>query len=156
MEKNSECNGCFYEEADHRDAPCRSCWESSKYVHRDVFKDVDNSPVFWSKQSDKLSWKFNPADALRETFSKSNYDTVSKPKHYMLFEDKGIEVRDVLEKLVNKVREGHAIPFWKEAPLFEADYVQMLQYVMRFMDKNGSEDLKKARWYLDKMIEAYE
>jgi hypothetical protein len=40
--------------------------------------------------------------------------------------------------------------------LFEADYVQMLQYVMRFMDKNGVEDLKKARWYLDKMIEAYE
>ena len=149
MTKNSECNGCFYEETDHRDAPCRSCWESSKYVHRDVFKDVDNSPVFWSKQSDKLSWKFNPADALRETFSKSNYDTVSKPKHYMLFEDKGIEVRDVIEKLVDKFEDT---PNW----MFTADYVQLMQYLMRFMDKNGVEDLKKARWYLDKMIEAYE
>jgi hypothetical protein len=159
MTKNNECGGCFYEEADHRDAPCRSCWESSKYVHRDVFKDVSDSPVFWSKQSDKLSWKFNPADALRETFSKSNYDTVSKPKHYMLFEDKGIEVRDVIEKLMQRVytaynEEGNTtVPY---APMFDSDYVQMMQYLMRFMDKNGSEDLKKARWYLDKMIDAYE
>jgi hypothetical protein len=157
MTKNNECGGCFYEEADHRDAPCRSCWESSKYVHRDVFKDVDNSPVFWSKQSDKLSWKFNPADALRETFSKSNYDTVSKPKHYMLFEDKGIEVRDVIEKLVFKLKQAdNCVPLWENGVLFESDYVQMMQYVMRFMDKNGVEDLKKARWYLDKMIDAYE
>jgi hypothetical protein len=126
-------------------------------VHRDVFKDVDNSPMFWSKQSDKLSWKFNPADALRETFSKSNYDTVSKPKHYMLFEDKGIEVRDVIEKLVFKLKQAdNCVPLWENGVLFESDYVQMLQYVMRFMDKNGVEDLKKARWYLDKMIEAYE
>jgi len=152
MTKNNECGGCFYEEADHRDAPCRSCWESSKYVHRDVFKDVSDSPVFWSKQSDKLSWKFNPADALRETFSKSNYDTVSKPKHYMLFEDKGIEVRDVIEKLVRKCNSENT----PGTALFESDYVQLMQYLMRFMDKNGSEDLKKARWYLDKMIDAYE
>lgn len=149
MSKNPDCNGCFYQEVDPREAPCNSCFATAKYVHRDVFKDVSDSPVF--KQTGKLSWE---------------YDTVNKPKHYMLFspeeigmrsaDDKGIEVRDVIEKLVNKVREGHAIPFWKEAPLFEADYVQMMQYVMRFMDKNGVEDLKKARWYLDKMIDAYE
>ena len=29
----------------------------------------------------------------------TEYDVVSKPKHYMLFEDKGIEVRDVIEKM---------------------------------------------------------
>jgi len=149
MSKNPDCNGCFYQEVDPRDAPCNSCFATAKYVHRDVFKGVSDSPVF--KQTGKLSWE---------------YDTVNKPKHYMLFspeeigmrsaDDKGIEVRDVIEKLVNKVREGHAIPFWKEAPLFEADYVQMMQYVMRYMDKNGVEDLKKARWYLDKMIDAYE
>jgi hypothetical protein len=27
---------------------------------------------------------------------------------------------------------------------------------MRFMDKNGVEDLKKAKWYLDKLIQAYD
>lgn len=129
MVKNSECNGCFYEEADHRDAPCRSCWESSKYVHRDVFKDVDNTPFF-----------------------NERYDTVNKPRHYMLFEDEGIEVRDVIEKLVGKLHSENT----PGTVLFEADYVQMLQYVMRFMNKNGQDDLRKAEFYLKKMIQAYE
>ena len=77
------------------------------------------------------------------------YDIISKPKHYMLFEDKGIEVRDVIGKLVEKIKVD------KDSGMFVADYVQLMQYLMRFMDKNGKEDLEKARWYLDKMIEAY-
>ena len=79
------------------------------------------------------------------------YNSVSKPKHYMLFEKKGIEVRDVIEKLTEKFElssMGHSY-------MFAADYVQMMQYLMRFMDKNGKEDLEKARWYLDKLIESY-
>jgi hypothetical protein len=76
------------------------------------------------------------------------YDVVSKPKHYMLFEDEGIEVRHVIAKLVSKF--GPPVE-----GMFIADYVQLMQYLMRFMDKNGVEDLKKARWYLDKMIETY-
>ncbi len=82
----------------------------------------------------------------------SDYNTVSKPKHYMLFEQEGIEVRDVIEKLVQKFGyQGYP----DESPLFISDYVQLMQYLMRFMDKNGKEDLEKARWYLDKMIESY-
>ena len=86
------------------------------------------------------------------------YDIVSKPKHYMLFEDKGIEVRDVIEKLVIKIQgqiKNDDYPQGYAEPMFISDYVQLMQYLMRFMDKNGKEDLKKARWYLDKMIEAY-
>jgi hypothetical protein len=91
----------------------------------------------------------------------ASYDVISKPKHYMLFDEatvvffadneKGIEVRDVIEQLVGKFEMssmGHSY-------MFAADYVQLMQYLMRFMDKNGVEDLKKARWYLDKMISAY-
>jgi len=131
--KNPDCNGCFYEAVDPREQPCNSCFATAKYVHRDVFKDVSDSPVF------------------------KQYDTVRKPKHYMLFEKEGIEVRDVIEKLVLKLKQtNNCVPLWEEGALFEADYVQMMQYLMRFMEKNGVEDLKKARWYLDKMIEAYE
>lgn len=143
--KNLDCAGCFYEEVDHREGPCNSCFATAKYVHKDVFKDVSDSPVF--KQTGKLSWE---------------YDTVNKPKHYMLFESsdvtkrslvgRGLEVRDVIEKLVGKLNSEN-IP---GTVLFEADYVQLMQYLMRFMDKNGVEDLKKARWYLDKMIAAYD
>jgi len=87
----------------------------------------------------------------------SNYDTVNKPKHYMLFEEQGIEVRDVIAKLVQKMQDANLdkSPSPLQFPMFESDYVQMMQYLMRFMDKNGVEDLKKARWYLDKLIEAY-
>ena len=87
------------------------------------------------------------------------YDVISKPKHYMLFNEetvvffadneKGIEVRDVITQLVEKLQVD------KDSGMFVADYVQLMQYLMRFMDKNGVEDLKKARWYLDKMIESY-
>lgn len=145
--KNHDCDGCFYKEKDHREYPCSGCFMNSRFVHRDVFKDVDDSPVFKKK----------PADALRETFGKKDYDTVSRPRHYMLFEPEGIEVRDVIEKLVLKLKQAdNCVPLWEKGALFEADYVQMLQYVMRFMDKNGVEDLRKASWYLDKMIDAYE
>jgi hypothetical protein len=32
----------------------------------------------------------------------------------------------------------------------------ILKYVWRYKRKNGIEDLKKARWYLDKLIEGAE
>lgn len=89
------------------------------------------------------------------TSAKDLYNVISKPKHYMLFEDEGIEVRDVIEKLVRKNQRSKNLDNIQASPLFESDYVQLMQYLMRFMDKNGVEDLKKARWYLDKMIEAY-
>ena len=92
----------------------------------------------------------------------SDFNVISKPKHYMLFDEmkvkeiafegNGIEVRDVIEKLVGRLLENY--PLVKN-PLFDSDYVQLMQYLMRFMDKNGTEDLEKARWYLDKMIQAY-
>ena len=87
-----------------------------------------------------------------------DFNVISKPKHYMLFDEAdlfdkdSIEVRDVLEKLVSKI---YIRPNGSPEPLFTADYVQLMQYLMRFMDKNGKEDLEKARWYLDKMIQAY-
>lgn len=80
------------------------------------------------------------------------FNPVTKPKHYMLFPEYGIEVRDVIERLVEKIEKDYSAP----SGMFYADYVQAMQYIMRFMDKNGLEDLKKHRWYVDKMIEAME
>jgi hypothetical protein len=86
---------------------------------------------------------------------KPQYNSVTRPRHYMLFEDKGIEVRDVIEKLVSKF-DGEVMQQYDSYHMFIADYVQLMQYLMRFMDKNGVEDLKKAEYYLKKMIEAYD
>jgi len=70
-------------------------------------------------------------------YQQQPFDAVEKPKHYMLFPEHHIEVRDVIKRLVNKMP--------RVSPMFAADYVQAMQYGMRFMEKNGVEDLKKMR-----------
>ena len=81
-----------------------------------------------------------------ELVQKMEYDNISKPKHYMLLPN--IEVRDVCRVLAERMEEKGYKSF------FISDYVQFLQYVLRFDQKNGIEDLKKAKWYLEKLIEA--
>lgn len=145
----NKCNECFYALMDKElQAPCITCTGYSNFVSGRLYM-TDNQPITLEEAIDDWIEKGAPMNA---------YDTVSKPKHYMLFEDEGIEVRDVLEKLANKINEASAdddYPQFYSKPLFTPDYVQMMQYLMRFMDKNGVEDLKKARWYLDKLIESY-
>jgi hypothetical protein len=129
-------------------APCTTCTGYSNYVKGTVYM-TDNSHSSKTLKEAIDDWYNEGHHQTQEEFW---YDTVSRPKHYMLFEEQGIEVRDVIEKLVEKLQDNTPRPY----ALFESDYVQMMQYLMRFMDKNGIEDLKKAKWYLDKLIEAYE
>lgn len=88
-------------------------------------------------------------DSMNSDKTNTEYDTVIKPKHYMLFPDKGIEVRNLVEMLLNRASENGY-----NKPMFLSDYAQMLQYILRYDAKNGKEDLEKAKWYLDKMIES--
>lgn len=67
-------------------------------------------------------------------------EKVNHPSHYQ----GKIEVIDYLEdKLGKEGFEGFCIG-------------NVLKYVSRYKGKNGIEDLKKARWYLDKIIEGEE
>ena len=164
----NKCNSCFYALMDRDlEAPCITCTGYSNYVKGTVY--MTQKPNNHSAQPLKEAiddWFKNSNGVAAEDFWVSykgavpspEYDVVEKPKHYMLFEKEGIEVRDVIEKLVWKVKmdTDKNVPDWEMAPMFDADYTQMMQYLMRFMDKNGVEDLKKARWYLDKLIDAYE
>jgi hypothetical protein len=132
------------------EAPCTACVGYSNFVKGDLYmtshasKPLKEAIDDWFKQ-----------DQEDREYILDKYNVVDNPKHYMLFEEEGIEVRDVIEKLVDKLDNhvGIEVPY---SPLLTPDYVQMMQYLMRFMDKNGQEDLKKARWYLDKLIDAYE
>jgi hypothetical protein len=133
------------------EAPCVTCNNYSNWVPMTMYTPKHGPQTLQEAIDD---WYNEGQEQLQEDFwtTASQYDTVSKPKHYMLFEEEGIEVRDVLEKLVNKIP-----PVSRDyGGLFTADYVQMMQYLMRFMGKNGVEDLKKARWYLDKLIDSYD
>ena len=144
----NKCNSCFYALMDRDlEAPCITCTGYSNYVKGNVYM---TNHTYKPLQEAIDDWLAKGANGVtQEDFW---YDMVNKPKHYMLFEEEGIEVRDVIEKLVNKIP-----PVSRDyGGLFVADYVQMMQYLMRFMDKNGVEDLKKAKWYLDKLIDSYE
>lgn len=147
----NKCDQCFYALMDKEsEAPCVTCRGYSNFVKGSVYATSHTAKPLKEAIDD---WFKNTNGVYKELFN----DVVEKPKHYMLFEDLGIEVRDVIAKLVEKFgNRGFEFNYPSNSPLFEADYVQLMQYLMRFMDKNGVEDLKKARWYLDKMIDSYE
>jgi hypothetical protein len=66
-------------------------------------------------------------------------DNVNSPKHYSL-NHKGIECIDAMEAALT--------------PEEFKGYLRgnVIKYVWRFRYKNGLEDLKKAQWYLNKLI----
>ena len=144
----NKCNSCFYALMDKDlSAPCAACVGYSNFVKGDLYMTSHASRPLKEAIDDWFKQDHEDREYLLD-----KYNVVDNPKHYMLFEEEGIEVRDIIEKLVNKIP-----PVSRDyGGLFVADYVQMMQYLMRFMDKNGVEDLKKARWYLDKLIDAYE
>jgi len=128
MAPNHSCKACRYAPNDDRLSPCNTCSYDPTDGHS--------------------NWTPCGPEPIKKSFNMN--DIVNKPKHYMLMD--GLEVRDVLAALLMKMTTEN-IP---SSVLFESDYVQMMQYLMRFMDKNGKQDLEKARWYLDKMINAYD
>jgi len=67
-------------------------------------------------------------------------DMVNSPPHY---NEAGIECIDAIEAAT-----GDGFEHYLQG--------NILKYLWRYRYKNGSEDLRKARWYLDKLIEEYE
>lgn len=71
-------------------------------------------------------------------------DVVNHPEHYI--SDSGIETIDVIEAFTKDIKDP-----------FEAYCTgNIIKYICRWPNKNGVEDLKKARWYLDKLIDHHD
>lgn len=69
-------------------------------------------------------------------------EKVNHPNHYT---QGGMEVIDVIDA------------FTQECSGLESFYVgNIIKYVCRFKKKNGIEDLKKAQWYLSRLVEKEE
>lgn len=68
-------------------------------------------------------------------------DSVDHPSHYTQGRYEVIDVID--DNLTFEGMEGYCVG-------------NVLKYVMRYRHKNGVEDLKKARWYLNHLIEELE
>ena len=72
-----------------------------------------------------------------------NRDNIISPNHYA--SDKGFEVFDVQEAFIHELK-GMAASYW----------CNIVKYILRFQRKNGVEDLKKAKYYLEKLIDEEE
>ena len=71
----------------------------------------------------------------------AKHDAVNHPTHYTCGR---FEVIDVIEDTLG-------------ASMFEGYCIgNVIKYVLRYRHKNGVEDLKKARWYLDRIIRTME
>lgn len=66
-------------------------------------------------------------------------EKVNHPEHYQ--SKKGIEVIDAMDAFTEGLEGIEAV-----------DTAQVIKYICRWKKKNGLEDLKKAKWYLDHLI----
>lgn len=113
---------------------------SKEYCER-VYPDT---PIkkYKVKQDEVAKWFYNTANAMKAfasngvSMKKQNTDNVNNPSHYTAG---GIETLDYIKAKV------------KDYPSYVAGNI--LKYVSRYEHKNGIEDLKKAQFYLNDLIE---
>lgn len=72
--------------------------------------------------------------------SEKEFDNVDRPKHYI--SDTGLETIDVITAFTSDL---------KGAEAFCAG--NAIKYLCRFTKKNGDEDLRKAIWYINKLLD---
>lgn len=73
----------------------------------------------------------------------TNKDMINHPDHYQ--SANGLEVIDVIEEFTSDLKGIEA-----------TDTGNILKYICRWKKKNGIEDLKKAKWYLEHLIDYVE
>ena len=131
---------------------CDNCELIKKY-DRDTSEFTDQYSCIFHKMSDDMlnkcyNWykELDPADcenAETKCCNKEpNVDMVNHPTHYT---QGGIECIDCIKSAtVGKVG-------------IEAFCVgNAIKYLFRYEEKNGIEDVKKARWYIDRLIKELE
>ncbi len=80
--------------------------------------------------------------------SKNQLDMVNSPPHYQLRD--GYEVYDLRQDLAAKAQAAQ-VPHD-----IYSDWDRAIEYLIRCWDKNDLEDIRKARWYINKLIEKLE
>ena len=84
-----------------------------------------------------------PGESFNSCRAINGLDMVNHPSHYKA--KNGMEVIDVIEAFTANL-EG-----------YEATHTgNVIKYICRWKEKNGLEDLKKAQWYLNRLIKNIE
>ena len=84
-----------------------------------------------------------PGESFNSCRARNGLDMVNHPKHYKA--KNGMEVIDVIEAFTANLNG------------YEATHAgNVIKYICRWKEKNGLEDLKKAQWYLNRLIKNIE
>ena len=122
MVTNRECTTCFYSELDGKIHPCNDCEGYDKWVNRSIFIREAAKPL---------------SEAVKEWVDSDHSewanDSIHKPKHYTEHPS-GIECIQVTEHMGFNL--GNAIKY-----IWRCD-----------LKLDAIEDLKKAKWYIDREI----
>ena len=131
---------------------CDDCELMKKY-DRDTSEFTDQYSCIFHKMSDDMlnkcySWYKEIDQASCENAQdsccgkESNVDMVNHPSHYT---QGGIECIDALKSATVSKTGIEAVCT-----------ANAIKYLWRYEEKNGIEDVKKARWYIDRLIKELE
>lgn len=116
------CSTCFYSELSAQIHPCNNCFENDLWVKRDLYIKDSAKPL---------------SEVIKEWIDSDHSewatDVVNKPKHYTEHPS-GIECIQITEHMGFNL--GNAIKY-----IWRCD-----------LKKDAIEDLKKAKWYIDREI----
>ena len=142
----------LYNYCDNKTFNCTECPLSKKYdketdeytdtyacVFDEMSDDMLNKCYNWYKEIDQASCE-NAEDSCCN--KEPNVDMVNHPSHYT---QGGIECIDAL-KAATVSKTGIEAVCTANA----------IKYLWRYEEKNGIEDVKKARWYIDRLIKELE
>ena len=142
----------LYHYCDNRTFNCTDCPLSKKYdketneytdtyacVFDEMSDDMLNKCYNWYKELDPAACENAEAKCCDK---EPNVDMVNHPSHYT---QGGIECIDAL-KAATVSKTGIEAVCTANA----------IKYLWRYEEKNGIEDVKKARWYIDRLIKELE
>ena len=142
----------LYNYCDNKTFNCTECPLSKKYdeetdeytdtyacVFDEMSDDMLNKCYNWYKELDQASCENAEDDCCNK---EPNVDMVNHPSHYT---QGGIECIDAL-KAATVSKTGIEAVCTANA----------IKYLWRYEEKNGIEDVKKARWYIDRLIKELE
>lgn len=101
---------------------------------------VDSLPDIYGK----LYSKYHEKESSDVEAVENDPPVKEEVNHPDRYNHDGIEAIDVMRAFMGK------------DAVMDFDICNVIKYVLRFKEKNGIEDLKKAQWYLDNYISLYE
>ena len=127
---NKQCKTCFYSELDGQIHPCNHCHEYDKWVKRNIY--IREAPQTLTEAIKEWVDVKEEDEETKEFFERMK-DVVNKPPHYTEHPS-GIECIQVTEHMGFNL--GNAIKY-----IWRCD-----------LKKDAIEDLKKAKWYIEREI----